>query len=100
MGFALGVDITLMEVKMSKTSKKIADLQQQLDSMGKRVKLLEMQNDIMSKRWAEFDGRVMGVVKGKVQVMVVDRLEAYKKGKKIKKDIDYISEVLGSENEA
>lgn len=85
---------------MSKTSKKIADLQQQLDSMGKRVKLLEMQNDIMSKRWAEFDGRVMGVVKGKVQVMVVDRLEAYKKGKKIKKDIDYISEVLGSENEA
>lgn len=85
---------------MSKTSKKIADLQQQLDSMGKRVKLLEMQNDIMSKRWAEFDGRVMDVVKGKVQVMVVDRLEAYKKGKKIKKDIDYISEVLGSENEA
>jgi len=97
MGFVLGADITQMEVKMSR---KTDDLQKRLDSMEKRVALLEMQVDGMFKRWSEFDDRVLETVKGKVQVMVVDRLEAYKKGKKIKKDIDYISEVLGGENES
>lgn len=80
-------------------SRKTDDLQWQLDIMRGRVKDLEVQVELMRKKWAEFDDRVMGVMNGKVQVMVVDRLEAYKKGKKIKKDIDYISEVLGGENE-
>lgn len=80
-------------------SRKTDDLQWQLDIMRGRVKDLEVQVELMRKKWAEFDDRVMGVMKGKAQVIVVDSLAAYRKGKKIKKDIDYISEVLGGENE-
>lgn len=39
----------------------------------------------------------MAVVEGKTKVIVVDNIAAYQKGRKIKKEIDYISKVLGGE---
>jgi hypothetical protein len=76
-------------------SKKTDNLQWQIDRLTNRVMCLEDRIYAMERKWEEFDKRVVAVMQDKTQVMVVDSLAAYQKGKKIKKEIDYISEVLG-----
>ena len=80
-----------------KHKNKIDDLQWQLDRVIDRVMSLEDRICAMERKWAEFDERVMTVMQNKTQVMVVDSLSAYEKGKKLRKEIDYISEILGDD---
>ena len=79
---------------MLKNKTRLEDLQWQLDRLTDRVMSLEDRIYAMERKWLEFDKRVMAVMQNKAQVMVVDSLSAYEKGKKIKKEIDYISEIL------
>ena len=78
---------------------KIDDLQWQLDRVTDRAMSLEDRIYAMERKWSEFDKRVMAVMQNKAQVMVVDSLSAYEKGRKLKKGIDYISETLGDDDE-
>ncbi len=82
-------------------SRKINDLEFRCQIIEHRLEGLEKKlnslNLTVERLLADFDRKVDARVNDKTRVMVVDSLAAYQKGKAIKKQVDYISEVLKDE---
>lgn len=82
-------------------SRKTDDLEFRCQTMEYRLEGLEKKinslNLTVERLLADFDKRVDGRINDRTRVMVVDSLAAYQKGKAIKKQVDYISEVLKDE---
>lgn len=76
-----------LEFRCQLIERKISGIEDRLDAL----------NQVVSREIENFDKRVDGRINDRTRVMVVDSLAAYQKGKAIKKQVDYISEVLKDE---
>ena len=63
---------------------KISGIEDRLDALAQVIESINR----------DFNRMVDARINEKTRIMVVDNLAAYKKGKAIKKQVDYISEVL------
>lgn len=84
-------------------SRKVKDLEWRCQLIEQRLDNLETKLGALStaveRNLENLDDLIEYHINRKARMMVVKNLEAYKKGKAIKKEIDYISEVLGEKNE-
>lgn len=77
-----------LEFRCQLIERKISGIEDRLDAL----------NQVVSREIENFDKRVDGRINDRTRVMVVDSLAAYQKGKAIKKQVDYISEVLKNDD--
>ena len=84
-------------------SRKVKDLEWRCQLIEQRLESVEVKLDalahVVQNDLTNLDDMIEAHIDGKVRMMVVKNLESYRKGKAIKKEIDYISEVLGDKDE-
>lgn len=76
-----------LEFRCQIIERKLSGLEDRLDALNRILPLYS----------ADLDKRIDARINERAKIMVVDSLAAYQKGKAIKKQVDYISEVLKDE---
>ena len=71
--------------------KRIDELQDQIDNLRNELNALKSHFDYLNQN---FESRVDKNISDKIYVRTVENLEAYKKGKELKRPINAIKEIL------
>lgn len=87
-----------MSRKTDELESRCRDIEQKLGWIDNKLDALSHTVERLFRDMCEIDDRIDHHIAGKTNVMLIENLEAYRKGKDIKDQIDYISEVLGDKD--